>query len=191
MDKEHSSPVTLTQLCSSDLKAQSLNVGSGRYLWGVGGGSRSIVFTDTGRTTRRGQIWDPNTYPERGDYLWSISLVSLAHVRPSPAGRAGARSVMPGDSLSEVLAIQGYLASLTSQEFCGSCSDIRCNLGTIWKSQMAEETHYHHTTIAVTCIGMNTFQASFLAQSTNLFTECKEQFFLPDGGMYQKRSPRV
>lgn len=73
-----------------------------------------------------------------------------------------ARSVMPGDSLSEVLAIQGYLASLTSQEFCRSCSDIRCNLGTIWKGQMAEETHYHHTAMAVTWIGVNTFQASFL-----------------------------
>ena len=73
-----------------------------------------------------------------------------------------ARSVMLGDSLSEVLAMQGYLASLTSQEFCRSCSDVRCNLGTIWKDQMAEETRYHHAAMAVTCIVMHTFQASFL-----------------------------
>lgn len=140
LDKETSSPNTLAQLRSSDLKAQSLKVGSGRYWGGIGGkGGRGGESTEAGSSTHRGQIWDPSKY------IWSISLVSLAHMGPLSTGRSEARLVMLGGSPSEVLAIQGYLASLTSQELCGSCSDIRHILGNICKSQMAEETHYHQT----------------------------------------------
>lgn len=78
----------------------------------------------------------------------STLLISLVLIGPLSPGRSEGRPVMPGGSPSDVLAIQGHLSSLSSQELCGSCSDIRYILEIICKSQMAEKTHYHQTAMS-------------------------------------------
>ena len=73
LDKETSSPNTLAQLHSSDLKAQSLKVGSGRYWGGIGGKGAEV-----GSLLRQGGA------PTEARFGTPASIFGPSHLSPWP-----------------------------------------------------------------------------------------------------------
>lgn len=133
------------------------------------GGLWQTLGARVARGQRQGIHWGRKEPPQRPDLgaqwvsrEWCFTLlVSLVLMGSLSPGRSEGRPVMPGGCPSDVLAIQGHLGSLSSQELCGSFSDIRHILGVICKSQMAGRFTIIKQPCAMTFIGMNTFQASF------------------------------